>query len=58
MLAEETPIEETKISLYKQQQYPRRQGMALFSTNKQGISAVGKGGDLGCCIAKILLECR
>ncbi len=57
MLAKETPIEQTKISLFKEQQFPCWQWTGFLSASQQDISHMPKGQDLPCCIAKILLEC-
>ncbi len=37
MLAGEIPVEETKILLWKQQQFPSRQQTGFFLANQQGI---------------------
>ena len=52
MLAEEIPVEGTKIALYKQQGFPYRQWTEYFLASQQGISHMGKGQGLLCCLTK------
>ena len=56
MLAKEIPVEEIKISLWKQLQFPCRQQTGFFSANQQGMRHLGKGQDLPRHMAKILLK--
>ena len=56
-MTEEIPVEETNISLYKQQKFRCRQQMGVFLTSLQGISDMLKWQGLPCCLTKNLFEC-
>ena len=57
MVADEIPAKGTNISIYIQQGCPCRQQTGFSSASQQGISHMGKGQGLPCCLTKLLLEC-